>query len=403
MLVMSITSGQNTAKADWNAAAMQWAERFSSQPVKFSNGGLISIWANAQVKRYAISPPEYSRLFITYPKFKNGGGVNTVLRNLGKTAPLVVYLSGVFGNAEDDFGFRAVEWFASRGYHVLVLPNAWGRSYLEREPSYDPGDVENEAKFVLAAIRQGIQAIGESQVSRVELVGESYGGFLASAVAVLDANSRKPLIQGSYTLISPPFNVLKAIANIDQIMNETDGGFRQRCVGDGYRIYRYFAEMLLASREAWISSELESCGSALLVHWMQDLMVDAARRLDRMRGLGKAPDAQRNLTAFEDWKSKLRFETVVREYTPTVYLKAMRNRRSQTLTGILVNLPREAQSRVRIITAQDDMLNLGAISCNANEFGLTSSNLIMLPWGGHIGFTELPEFQNFIDVIFTQQ
>ena len=383
----------STVHADWAPGALEWAKNFDAGPVKFSNSYILMTWG--ALKNEGVHNIHDHSWFIPDSHFRSGGlHVEVELqRKLDlsvKTAPLVITLPGIFSGYKEGAARRTTRDYGRRGYHVIFPPNPWSKDFIGEVPNFNPGSLKDEATVVLSILDSAIEKIGVEHISRVEIVGESYGALLASAVFQMDQARTQPKIDGSLTLMSPPLDMNQAIINLDQGVDRTQALYSEECVGIEATL-SLAESLLLHSVQSKMGEKTQLCSEPLVFHSFQERLVASIELLHSLKNIGTIPEDK---VARAQWEKDFRFAMVVPEFTPenAPYLKDG----TVSLLHWLGLLSPNSLSRVRVLTAQDDFLNVG-LSWPVGAGIITPQNLMELPWGGHTGYLLLSEYQGLLD------
>jgi hypothetical protein len=386
----------SATQADWAPGALEWEKGFDAGPVKFTNSFVLMTWG--ALKNQGIHNIHDHTWFIPDSHFRSGGlHVEVELQRKPdlsiKTAPLIITLAGIFSGYKEGGARRTTQDYGRRGYHVIYPPNPWSKDFIREVPHFNPGSLKEEAAVMLSILDSAIEKIGVEHISRIEIEGESYGALLASAVFQMDQARAQPKIDGSLTLMSPPLDMNQAIANLDLGIDRTQALYYEQCTGK---------ETTLSMGESLIFHSVQSkmgektllCSEPLVFHSFQDRLVESIELLHELKNVGTIPEDK---VARTQWEKDFRFAMVVPEFTPenAVYLKDG----TVSLLHWLSLLPPSSLSRVRVLTAQDDFLNVG-LSWPVGAGIITPQNLMELPWGGHTGYLLLSEYQGLLDAGF---
>jgi len=137
-----------------------------------------------------------------------------------------------------------------------------------------------------------------------------------------------------------------------------------------------------------------SAGLVGFARFQTDLIATAIA-LDRVRGTHKVPSRE-NEAEYQRWALAFRFRTFLQDFTPDIL--AQRGTDEETLPYWFNRLDAEDQSRVRILTTDDDFLN-DREDWNSFSTEWVRDSLIRLPWGGHLGFFGIIGFKAFFGVV----
>ncbi|MGZ6371609.1 MAG: hypothetical protein ACXWPM_12705, partial [Bdellovibrionota bacterium] len=141
---------------------------------------------NQEMRRFALIGSSYDKVRLPSPQMGTGE-IEVRLHAQKGVAPLAIVLPPLYDTDRNYQSTRFIDFFASRGYHVVVVPNTWSTLVTREKPKFFPGDLHAEAAFVRAAIDQAVVKIGPERVSGRVLMGTSYGAFLSAMIKALDA------------------------------------------------------------------------------------------------------------------------------------------------------------------------------------------------------------------------
>ena len=135
------------------------------------------------------------------------------------TAPLMVYIPGMFSSYDNVTVMTVLKSAVNSGYHTLALPNVWNIDFIDSRTTFMPGNFIKEAESVIGIIHSIKNTyIGREHISSGILIGESYGAFLSSVVVAMDSRSSQAMFDNGVMLIHPPLNILDGLHRIDGIL-----------------------------------------------------------------------------------------------------------------------------------------------------------------------------------------
>jgi hypothetical protein len=395
---IAVVSRTSTARAEWSPSALRWAERFGDGPVLFDSEA-ATVWGAVNAERYQPYRIRYEDWELPSKEFQTRAlPVLAAPRKGGQDyliAPLMIILPGVFSSADSAGSLRLLRLFSARGFHAVAIANAWSSQYLAHLPLANPGDMEDEAKIVLRAIRSIIHKIGKQNIAGVYLAGESYGAFLGAITANIDAFSPEPVIDQQITLMSPPLQMGLAIQNLDRGIDQTQALYENECYGN-WETFSFAWELWFAESEASFSPELKKCCPALVMNTFQGSLRESAELMNETKELGLVPSPEIDPEAYLAWRRSLRFQSFEETFTPENLGKIWGPQGS--LAFWLSTTPLSYRKRIQVISAEDDFLNVGASWQQPGVVGPKS--LILLPWGGHTGFEGLSAFDQLLKIVF---
>ncbi len=408
------------AFAGWDPGAIQWAQSFEDPTEGFSSSEGMTTWMVA--KSYGdkltclfctkgVSELELKSPYFETEKFHISLSLRKNWFGRVQVRPLIVFLPGVFGGLESPSVFRAIQNFASRGFHVLALPNPWSLEYInnlplkvkgQKDAQYaEPGELDREALVVLDIVGQVKEDyIPHGAVSKTLLVGESYGGLLALVTGAED-DTVSPIIDGPITMFGPPLDVGAALKGLDQGYLQTKEPYKEECKNQELRLtLKYY----MSTEDSSWDSRMLRCASSLVYQGFHKNLVASAHALKELRGL------------VYEVSEDLQFQDFVRLFTPNNEVELRLGEKTNLLYWIK-KYPLERRNLLRIMTSNDDFLNrkenLPVINRNPLSWdlvkdemskgikGKTESSVLVLPWGGHIGFVGLKRFQELINISFS--
>lgn len=320
------------------------------------------------------------------PGFKKELRVRASLRN-GR-APLVVILNGTFGRADNNFANLWTSWLEQAGNHVLTFDSVMSKSFVEASHHGVPGNLAAEAKVAAQVIDAFLKQSGASaKVSKIGLVGISYGGTLALQMARLDQENELPFKLAAVRAYSAPVSFAESIRKLDGYFS-----FDYTKV-DLYKTFYNLPRQFPVARS--FDSHMMEC--ALSRAFREDLkeaieFVDASFDADLKRmgapriGLpgGDSPNLRDERISYAE---AMNFE---RYFSGLVvpYWKALdsKNTGERLLSyGEMASVLSQTGSNVRAILAANDPLNAEGGVANLLKSSV-AGKVTVLPRGGHMGY-----------------
>ncbi|MGK5084696.1 hypothetical protein WDW37_15485 [Bdellovibrionota bacterium FG-1] len=215
----SAHQGQFTPKdKTW---AVQSYQAFEQGPFSASVHGIFR-----EITRYRSISVSYEDITVASSYLRDGG--LTVQLHIEKNrdgsprrAPLAVVLNPLFSESTFAQMNRFIEFFGSRGYHVVVFQNSFSDAVTKQAPVFFPGDLRAESAMHREAVQSVVQRIGAANVTEINLVGLSYGAFLAAVIQADDAAAAQPQFTGPAFLLNPPYDILNSARNLDRFGRES--------------------------------------------------------------------------------------------------------------------------------------------------------------------------------------
>jgi pimeloyl-ACP methyl ester carboxylesterase len=383
LLLITALLSHETARADWNPRFVSMVKNWNEQPAAFPDRLVATAWGAVKDNvRSEIPEDEQTK----YGKLIQVSGYQKKLpitlkpltsgpNEITKTAPLLVILPGIFGPRASKISAGYYQKF-ERDHHMLVVPNPWSIEAASKLPTRPPGDIRSEASQTLEIIRYAVQSLGEGKVTRVEILGVSYGAFLSVVTASLSDRLGGPRID-QITVISPPLLGGDSALRLDQMtLMESGGG--TKC---GFKEQLSTSlDLATASKQADLSDKSVACARLLvLVEFQNDLKALIKVLRKQFPGLGSV---------------------VFNDQLFTQYLNAfpdlditLQDEGPGALRYWVREVEKRGPARFRILSARDDFLN-DPRDWEAVRSELThpDSEFLLLNWGGHVGFMGRGDF-----------
>ncbi len=321
---------------------------------------------------------------------------------------LVVYLPGIFQDARDVNTLLAVHSLLRSGHHVVVIPNTLSESYMQNGPVTPPAAFEMEAHDVLNIIKslRSTDLFHNLQIRSLQLVGASYGAFLAAVILALDSKSDSPVIQGQTTLLFPPFQMNLAVNLLDRMIGEHQGP-RPPLPRVKSRVFNALT---------WLGEKirlpLPSCSSlvGLLFHsGLTDLVkrILAQYRADSdnnfQRGRHYPNDLKMRLDALNlddpEIIKSIRFRKVINDYIS--HDVEFYDQERADLSFWLMQAYNNGVRQFRVLTTDDDWLNHPGFDFKTLPDALKQpEHLLIRKTGGHAGLVNTTWFEEFAHKAF---
>jgi len=269
-------------------------------------------------------------------------------------------------------------YFIKSGAHVLEFENTWTSSFAKNKNyPFVPGDMWNEARMQLEILKSFTKNKlgGPTQISKVVLIGASYGSFLASVMKAYDAISERPLIQGPTVLLSPPHDILNSMKNLDRQ--------HQEVLAHKSSLSCYFPQKFLTLLKRGLLAQdfnqkplNEKCAKAFLVNFG---FFGQLKRIVKMINKSKRLHLSRKKI------KQITFESYAQDIAK---LQPSTNfPKEETNIGYWMNLSKlNNYDRFIIVTTKDDNINERMDFKDNRYYNFTNSNTLLLPTGGHLGY-----------------
>ncbi len=372
-----------SATADWGPDNERALNELMREPVRFPNPTAATLWGGAQARKAANQP-------LTANATLSAQGIKCPLliqKNGAKAKParLLVYLPGMFNNLNDPLLIRGFNRFARLGHHLLTMPNPWSEDYIRSGAKTRPGEIELEAEQILRAIHEAVRAIGPRNVEGIDVAGDSDGAFLGAVTFAKDRESKAPILDGSLTLFGPPLHFDKALAAMDRRIDDSREKYFRDC-SSKVQVVPILANLLSAPSQLWLNPHTLDCADSIFAfRAFQAFAVRAAIAIDETWNLGSIP------TDAETWKRNLTFRGFLKNYSPGG-LKTANDPVKADLGYWLNQSSQRGPLNLRILTSRDELVNEIADWSADPHFHFTEKNTRFVPWGGHLGWEALQDF-----------
>ena len=316
-------------------------------------------------------------------------------------APLVVYFHGVFGFDKNKRS-PMMRKFHGWGYHVISMPHPWSSVFIKSKPQFSLSHLQYEAKVLLDIITKRInQMEASNHIENVHFVGLSHGSMLATAAAALNSEQEDPLTIEGVTGISPVHDILVTAKLLDTYIDQTEKRYRNLT---GLNVIRY-AQDVCQKHKKNLKRRIEKAKT--LVAWIgfQNPIVNSLYLYEKEVGLPQnqtLPHILRrnSLSKTYEFKTKLRLKAILKNYFPDVI--PVLNEKGN-LNYWISKATNNGFRRFRYIVSENDFLNSPNVWPNKEkrkELAQTGVDFIVLPYGGHYGFSHKSWFWNFIHRTF---
>lgn len=370
-----------TGQAMWHAA---WSLTSLSQAVHFAKPEAILQGSFPFLTSTVLNVPS---------SMSESGLIKLIFFKQPLSAPLAIYLPGMFADPSNPASLSGAARLLSLGYHVLILPNPWSASVQLADSFSKPLDLDREAEALAEVLRRAFISIPEQffsqKLKQIDAVyGESYGAILGPALVVKLQNDGC-LAQGLKTLfISPPYSLEDTIRNVDQLIDESyDVYFRNECQTNPLGL----AATLLSSAlpQALVSEFATECAKALFA-------IEYCHK-----NLSRLDSGIRHVETFsKKWTSHvykdLRFRDYVLRHTNAENLNKVQSR-ANSLRYWLEPLVSNKQILLQVLLSEDDFINSKGVWLGEDKtfFAGLGKQFLLFPNGGHLGIVASPEFGKF--------
>jgi hypothetical protein len=319
-------------------------------------------------------------------------------KNDNKIRPLIVYIPGtfskLFSQITKDFHLR----FIRLGYRVISFENLLHHEALDRGPLFNLLDAKAQAKAYFEAAKAIHKHLHqEGKVNHdVALIGQSYGGFLASVMFDLDATNSKKLKDNFFKeglhVYSPPFDFSRSVERFDEILKEAK---KDKFFGRHISYIATHFKVSQVDKESEISPRLRSRSLSLFIDFgFRFYLQKTLESIQRLKGTTFIPRKKGNKKKFFE---NLTFRQAFYLMGPADFLNFTKSE-ERTLSFWIKSAIKKGRNNIRILSSQDDMINDGI-----DPILRGSSYMMMIPTGGHFGYRQSLWFDQLLVKVFEKK
>ena len=273
------------------------------------------------------------------------------------------------------------------GMNFAIIPNPWSFSWLDAKPRHLPGVLPAENRATVDVIR-ALQQMKPSYFDDVSAVGYSYGGMLGAATLREQQRGGGPqTINGTFTAVSPPVNILDSVPMMDKMgLEEPDPTSHVLATGIGY-----WSEIVDQGYDGFILSPLAQWGD------------DAAEQF-MARHYGPQRVLRGTLSMLVPPPDVHSFDAFVHEVLPRDpwftrhHSSVQAAAEAEQLDTMLDDLTGKGVP-VMVLTSSDDLiLTPGNVARLADEAAHPAPDQIIHPYahGGHVGLLFNPRIRDVV-------
>jgi predicted alpha/beta-fold hydrolase len=294
-------------------------------------------------------------------------------------APLAVIFLGLTSKSKDPLSRLWQSQLQEAGCHVLVFDSVFRSSFNECSGHGVCGNIQMEAWIAANVIRAFLDHPDvQGKVTKLGLIGASYGGILALNFAKLAKEGQLKIVPDRVLVFSPPVSMQCSATLLDKYYDED----RQR-FGFLDLLKLKGAEPVASGKAVPFSASLMRAGIGYV--FREDL--EEAISCSRDKYQYKLPDPPKDDNKKTDEKNKHQFTRFIEQVVFPYWNKQGRVRSMQDLWefGDLYKLLQSCGDNVHAVLTADDPLNEPAL-LKFVERDIPSSKVTILPRGGHLGF-----------------
>lgn len=318
------------------------------------------------------------------PGFEEKMPVEAVVQK--RAAPLVVVLLGLNGHTGTDFSKLWASWYADAGYHVLTFDSTFRAPFVSTSGHGVTGNLWAETERVAAIIDTFLKEKNvRGRVTKVGVVGMSYGGAQALILGRMAKDGKLPFELAGIQAYSPPLRMEWTAALLDRWYEQERSKYTLTELQSKFSSHKPAKN---GGRIPFSESEMKAAISAAFREGLADLIV----RNDEYFELKVLPRGDMFDDSFvrkehaEKWGyTKFAFDMSLPYWEARMGRGAIDALIRDTQLGELLKV-QPAYSEA--IIAADDPFNAPDEFEKVASSG--SSQLTILPRGGHLGYVSNP-------------
>lgn len=297
-------------------------------------------------------------------------------------APMVAIVLGLGSRSRSLMARTYMAYLYEAGYHVLTFDSPFLPAFTERSRHGVAGNIEKEATLCAGIIEAAVKSSqAKGLVTKVGIVGASYGGTLALNIARLSKNGTIGLQVSSVLAVSPPVNMRMAAARLDKWWAEDRWNYK---LAD---LYADLANHKPVAAGEPIPFPDEEMRAGIAAAFRLDLK-EVVNHNDNFYKLGMLPKEQSNDEQYRrDWAETWTFTKFIEQMTYPYWNKygAVHSVDEIWEAGDLRQVLPQCPDYVHVIIASDDPLNDPAELAQLQS-ATPATVLKVLPNGGHMGY-----------------
>ena len=308
-----------------------------------------------------------------------------------ETRPLAIFIPGtfskLFSQITKDFHLRLVRL----GYRVVSFENLFYHDAIKRGPLFNLFNTEKQAKVYFdAAQRIHTKLLDEGKVNnQVTLLGQSYGGFLASVMFNQEtaqlSKKKAHFFNGGLHIYSPPFNFARSIELFDEILLEAK---KNKTFGSFPKYVLTHFEINKIDYEFEISEDLRRRALPLFVDYgFKTYMEKTLEAIEKVRVKNILPKMKKEKKEFF---KNLSFGEAF-SLMDTEAFNHFKRSEEKLLVYWIKKAIQKGRDNIRILTSLDDMIN-----DEVDPELVNSPHMLIIPNGGHFGYRQMPWFDKLL-------
>jgi predicted alpha/beta-fold hydrolase len=320
-------------------------------------------------------------LKLKVPGFRKKMPVRAIIQP--QEAPLVVVLLGLDGRADGPLGKLWPSWFGAAGCHVLTCDSTFRAQFVEISghgvTGNLPAETEQVAKIIEAFLEQSDV---RGRVTKIGVVGLSYGGIEALLLGQMAAANKLPFKLDAVQAYSPPVNLSHTGNLIDRWYREDRWDYTLVELANKFADHK----PVPPGSPVPFDHSLMRAGIAAVFRLG---LAEVIFRNNEAYKLGLLPEGNQFNEQYvkQEYAKLWSFDKFLKEMSFPYWQQKAGLKDLAELTGPvqLSNLVQKQILRLEVIVAEDDPLNTPEDMATFKT-AAKSYPVIILPRGGHLGY-----------------
>jgi len=350
---------------------------------RYTNGLYATIAGFVSIKEPELKSQKSYKLKVD--NFKNKFPVKAIVQR--ETAPLVVVLLGIDGKADGALGKLWPAWYAEAGYHVLTFDSTFLPTFTEYSGRGVTGNLVAESEAVRDIIKAFLEQTDvKGRVSKLGIVGMSYGGIEALVLGKMAKENALPFNVDAIQSYSAPLNLRATGEVIDKWFAEDRWDYTLVELAGKLQGHKPVGP----DDPVPFTDSVMRAGIAAIFRLG---LVDVIVRNDKMYKLNVLPRGNNFDDDYvkRDYASVMGYTAFMNELSFPYWQKKSNLQQLSDLTSPVevINLLDKQPSFSQLVIAEDDPLN-SAEDLSTLKAKYAEPSLLLLPHGGHLGYVNTP-------------
>ena len=305
-----------------------------------------------------------------------------------KKRHILFIIPGIFNNARSTESNQLTLIAFKNGLHAVQLPNFLSQDYIKAQPHHQLADIISVAEYYITIIRSTLNILKDRgfTIDKVKLAGLSLGAFASSIIAGLDEDH----LLSQLLLIAPAHHLRESIELIDREIDEVRQDIRPR---NTLRSLPSSIKTCFAKDEKNIDEEQHrEIKTLVLQYGFIEQLIKMMKRIKK-NDPTKFYEYNINLDEFKNRPELYSYQAILKELYSDLeeFLNSPKQDLFHWLKKSRENRSLDNPIDIKIITSEDDFIVKKSSWPKTGQF-----DIIMYPYGGHMGYTILRSFKELI-------